>query len=98
MLKELVQYLKTENPSLDVEGLSLQEQYRALVNVFLPIYLLFLIRYPFEQLARQFPDTVTLIRINTHNPEVPNLPNCFSIGSNQLSVVNSQWSKLTANY
>lgn len=33
MLKELVQYLKTENPSLDVEGLSLQEQYRALVNV-----------------------------------------------------------------
>lgn len=57
-----------------------------------------LIRYPFEQLARQFPDTVTLIRINTHNPEVPNLPNCFSIGSDQLSVVNSQWSKLTANY
>ena len=33
MLKELLQYLKTENPSLDVEGLSLQEQYRALVNV-----------------------------------------------------------------
>ena len=33
MLKELVQYLKTENPSLDVEGLSLQEQYCALVNV-----------------------------------------------------------------
>lgn len=33
MLKELVQYLKTENPSLDVDGLSLQEQYRALVNV-----------------------------------------------------------------
>lgn len=33
MLKELIQYLKTENPSLDVEGLSLQEQYRALVNV-----------------------------------------------------------------
>lgn len=33
MLKELVQYLKTENPSLDVEGLPLQEQYRALVYV-----------------------------------------------------------------
>lgn len=33
MLKELVQYLKTEKPSLDVDGLSLQEQYRALVNV-----------------------------------------------------------------
>ena len=29
MLKELVQYLKTENPSLDVEELPLQEQYSA---------------------------------------------------------------------
>ena len=37
-----------------------------------------IIRFPFEQLARQFPDSVTLIRVNPHNPEVPNLPNCYS--------------------
>lgn len=38
-----------------------------------------IIRFPFEQLAQQFPDSVTLIRVNPHNPEVPNLPNCYSI-------------------
>lgn len=47
-----------------------------------------IIRFPFEHFAKSYSETVTLIRINAENAQVPPLSNCFSVQQDIMEVLN----------